>query len=69
MMVALVLYAFAIGERSSPGVERRCVEDIAFCVIPANQPTIARSACATRMPRRIALWGRPVCVARCGSTQ
>jgi len=37
MMVALVLYAYAVGERSSRGIERRCVEDIAFRVIAANQ--------------------------------
>jgi transposase len=45
-MVALLLYAYAIGERSSRGIERRCVEDIAFRVITANQvpdhATIAR---------------------------
>jgi len=37
MMVALLLYAYAVGERSSRGIERRCVEDIAFRVIAANQ--------------------------------
>jgi transposase len=37
MMVALVLYAYAVGERSSRGIERRCVEDIAFGVLAANQ--------------------------------
>jgi transposase len=37
MMVALLLYAYAIGERSSRGIERRCREDIAFRVITANQ--------------------------------
>jgi transposase len=46
MMVALVLYAYAIGERSSRRIERRCREDIAFRVICANQvpdhATIAR---------------------------
>jgi transposase len=46
MMVALLLYAYAIGERSSRGIERRCREDIAFRVITANQipdhATIAR---------------------------
>jgi Transposase domain (DUF772) len=30
MMVALVLYAYSLGERSSRGIERRCLEDIAF---------------------------------------
>ena len=46
MMVTLVAYAYAVGERSSRGVERRCREDVAFRVICANQvpdhATIAR---------------------------
>jgi transposase len=46
MMVALLLYAYARGQRSSRGIERACVEDVAFRVIAANQvpdhATIAR---------------------------
>ncbi len=46
MMVTLLTYAYAVGERSSRGIERRCREDIAFRVICANQApdhaTIAR---------------------------
>jgi transposase len=46
MMVALMLYAYALGERSSRAIERRCREDIAFRVICANRTpdhaTIAR---------------------------
>ena len=46
MMLALLLYAYAIGERSSRRIERRCEEDVAFRVIAANQApdhaTIAR---------------------------
>ena len=46
MMVALLLYAYAIGERSSRMIERRCHEDVAFRVISANHApdhaTIAR---------------------------
>ncbi|MGH2981389.1 MAG: transposase [Solirubrobacterales bacterium] len=46
MMVALLLYAYAIGERSSRGIERRCREGVAFRVITANRipdhATIAR---------------------------
>jgi transposase len=46
MMVALLLYAYAVGERSSRGIERRCRIDVAFRVIAANQvpdhATIAR---------------------------
>ena len=37
MMVALLLYAYAKGERSSRAIERECVEDIAYRVIAANQ--------------------------------
>jgi transposase len=46
MMVALLLYCYAIGERSSRRIERRCLEDVATRVICANQApdhtTIAR---------------------------
>src|SRR5207248_11771851 len=46
MMVGLLLYADAIGERSSRAIERRCREDVAFRVICANRTpdhaTIAR---------------------------
>src|ERR671914_745888 len=46
MMVALLLYAYAIGERSSRRIERRCVEDVPARVVCANQrpdhTTIAR---------------------------
>jgi transposase len=37
MMVALLLYAYCVGERSSRQIERRCVEDVAFRVIAANR--------------------------------
>jgi transposase len=46
MMVTLLTYTYAVGERSSRGIERRCREDVAFRVICANQvpdhATIAR---------------------------
>jgi len=46
MMVALFVYAYAIGVRSSRAIERRCQEDVAFRVITANRApdhaTIAR---------------------------
>jgi transposase len=46
MMVARLLYAYAIGERSSRRVEGRCVEDVATRVIcasrAADHTTIAR---------------------------
>jgi len=37
MMVALLLYAYSRGQRSSRMIERACVEDIAFRVIAANR--------------------------------
>jgi transposase len=46
MVLALLVYAYAIGERSSRRIERRCIEDVAVRVIAANQvpdhTTIAR---------------------------
>src|SRR3954464_12054076 len=46
MMVALLVYAYARGQRSSRMIERACIEDIAFRVIAANRrpdhTTIAR---------------------------
>ena len=46
MMVSLLLYAYARGERSSRGIERKCTEDVAYRVIAAHQKpdhaTIAR---------------------------
>ena len=37
MMVALLLYAYCVGERSSRRIERLCERDIAFRVLAANQ--------------------------------
>src|SRR3954452_24217246 len=46
MMVALFVYAYAIGVRSSGAIERRCHDDVAFRAITANHAadhaTIAR---------------------------
>jgi transposase len=46
MMVSLMLYSYSRGQRSSRGIERCCVEDVAYRVITANQKpdhaTIAR---------------------------
>jgi transposase len=45
-LLGVLLYAYAIGVRSSRQIERRCVEDLAFRVLAANQApdhvTIAR---------------------------
>lgn len=46
LMVGLVLYGYAVGERSTRKIERRCIEDVAFRVIAGNHApdhsTIAR---------------------------
>jgi hypothetical protein len=52
MMVALLLYAYAIGERSSRAIERRCREDVAFRVICANRvPGLRRDCRNLRRPQ------------------
>jgi transposase len=49
LMVALVLYAFATGQRSSRAIERHCRQDVAYRVISGNlvpdHATIARFIC------------------------
>jgi transposase len=49
MMVALLLYACARGNRSSRGIERACVEDVAYRVVAGNlapdRSTIAEFRC------------------------
>src|SRR3954451_15999538 len=49
MMVALLLYAYALGTPSSRMIERHLIDAVAFRVIPAGQPpdhaTIARFRC------------------------
>lgn len=37
MMVALLLYSYAVGQRSSRAIERRCLEDVPTRVICANR--------------------------------
>jgi transposase len=56
MMVALLLYSYAVGERSSRRIERRCVEDVASRVIAPIGRRITRrsrafvSATSVRWP-------------------
>src|SRR5436305_1007498 len=49
MMVALLMYAYARGNRSSRGIERACVEDVACRVVAGNvspdHATIAEFRC------------------------
>src|SRR4051794_25544664 len=42
MMVALLLYAYARGNRSSRGIERACIEDIAYRVVTGKSRPITR---------------------------
>jgi hypothetical protein len=60
MMVSLLLYAYARGERSSRGIERMCVEDVAYRVIAAQQKpdheTIARVSRPPRGRAGRAIW-------------
>lgn len=70
MMVALLLYAYACGNRSSRGIERECREDVGYRVIAANlvpdHSTIAESAAGTSRRWRdcsARCWG---CAARLG---
>ena len=53
-LLGVLLYAYAIGVRSSRQIERRCIEDLAFRVLAGNQlpdhVTIARSGSATSRP-------------------
>ncbi len=39
LMLAVLIYAYALGERSSRRIERRLMEDVAFRVVAVNQQT------------------------------
>jgi hypothetical protein len=45
MMVTLFAYAYAVGERSSRGIERRCREDVAFRAVGKVSPRAYKSRC------------------------
>ncbi len=57
MMLALLLYAYCEGERSSRRIERRCREDIAFRVLSANQQPDHATICRFRQRHEPALAG------------
>ena len=62
MLVALLLYAYARGNRSSRGIERACREDVAYKVITGMRRRItrrSRSSVAGMRPRS------PSCLTRC----
>src|SRR5215203_5907206 len=61
MMVALFVYAYALGVRSSRAIERRCHEDVAFRVITANQAPDHRRSPPHAGPGSAR---SPVCLAR-----
>jgi hypothetical protein len=42
MMVALLMYAYARGNRSAGGIERACIEDVAYRVVAATWCPITR---------------------------
>jgi transposase len=54
MMVALLLYAYARGNRSSRAIERACIEDVAYRVVTGNlapdHSTIAEFRCRHERP-------------------
>ena len=57
MMLALLLYAYCEGERSSRRIERRCREDIAYRVLSANQQPDHATICRFRQRHEQALAG------------
>ena len=57
MMVGLLLYAYAVGERSARGIERRLHEDVAFRVIAANQTPDHATLARFRVRHEAALAG------------
>ena len=57
MMVALLMYAYAKGNRSSRGIERECVEDVAYRVIAANLAPDHSTIAEFRKRHEVALAG------------
>jgi transposase len=55
MMVALLLYAYAVGVRSSRAIERRCLEDVAFRVIAGGHSPDHATIARFRVTHRAAL--------------
>lgn len=55
MMVAVLLYAYAVGIRSSREIERRLVQDVAFRVIAANNCPDHSTICRFRQLHEAAL--------------
>jgi transposase len=52
MMVALLIYAYSTGTRSSRKIETRLIEDVAFRFIAANGLDSGQGRCLARRPPR-----------------
>lgn len=57
MMVALLVYAYCVGERSSRRIQQRCVEDVAFRVLAANHAPDHATVARFRATHQAALAG------------
>ncbi len=57
VLVAVLLYAYAIGERSARKIEQRCVEDVAFRVLAGNLAPDHVTICRFRSEHQDALAG------------
>src|SRR3982074_2990039 len=57
MLVALLVYAYSRGQRSSRVIERGCIEDVAFRVIAANRQPDHCTIAAFRQRHEGALGG------------
>ena len=57
MMVALLLYAYSMGQRSSRVIERECGEDVAYRVVTANQAPDHTTIARFRQRHEVALAG------------
>ena len=55
MMVALLLYGYCTGTRSSRKIERACLEDVAFRILAANQRPDHATLCRFRQEHEQAL--------------
>lgn len=57
MMLAVLLYSYCVGERSSRRIERRLVEDVAFRVLAANQQPDHATLARFRRRHEVAIAG------------
>ena len=57
VLVAVLLYAYAVGERSARRIEKRCVEDVAFRVLAGNQEPDHVTICRFRQQHQDAIAG------------